>query len=142
MKIISALALALAVDAKKGKKNIFFSTNFFDNFFTTHFFDQFFTTNFFSTNFFSTNFFRQHYILERTPDWRVNQLAGKIEDVMDNHFGRYGRWSAKMVSKSRDLADQMIADFEKKSAYCEEQMGSGEGSGDSDGEWMDERADR
>jgi len=81
------------------------------------------------------------FFKERTPDFRVNQLQGKIGDVLDNHFERWGRWSARMADRSQKLADNMIADYNKKMDNC--MAGSGEGSGEGMGEdFMDERSDR
>jgi|ERR1712039_39754 len=78
----------------------------------------------------------------REPDWRVNQLQRKLEDVMDNHYGRWGNWSRRMKNQSRRIADKMINDWEKRAAECKEEEGSGEGSGDWEEENDIERGDR
>ena len=60
---------------------------------------------------------------------------------MDNHFDRWNNWSARMLTRSRKIADNMIADYNKKMNACMD--GSGEGSGEGmEGMDMDERSDR
>merc|ERR1712110_1373016 len=94
MKIIAALALALAAEAKKGN---------------------------------------------RTPDMRVEQLHGKIEDVMANHFskknGGQSNWAKKMLKRSRKVADNMLADFDARVYACMESSGDGSGDGSGAGAW-------